>query len=408
MTEPTRPMEGLKVVEVGVYALGPAAGAVLADWGADVIKIEHPVHGDPIRGLAAWGVQPNLGGVTFMYEVLNRGKRSVGLDLRAPAGRAILRSLVREADVFITNILPAARRRFEVEPEDLWAVNPRLIYGRGSAYGPKGDLAESGGYDSVIFWGRTGMANAVTPLGSDGAVMMPSPAYGDIQAGMNLAGGIAAALRTRDRSGRGVLVDTSLFGSGTWAMQASLAGTYVLKQNEMPRFSHEDAPNPLTNSYRTSDDRYLLLAMLRSEKYWEDLCEIIERPDLLTDPRFRTFEDRTVHHVECIRELAAVFASHDLAYWIEALSRQDGPWDVVRQVRELATDPQALANAYVQQVDYGAGRDLTMASSPVQFDGSPVELGMAPELGANTEQVLLEFGSTWAELAELKDRGVIS
>jgi crotonobetainyl-CoA:carnitine CoA-transferase CaiB-like acyl-CoA transferase len=401
-------MEGLKVVEVGVYALGPAAGAVLADWGADVVKIEHPLHGDPIRGLAAWGVQPDLGGVTFMYEVLNRGKRSVGLNLRDADGRAILHALVRDADVFITNVLPAARRRFEIEPEQLWDINPRLIYGRGTAYGPRGELAESGGYDSVIFWGRTGMANAVTPPGASGAVMMPSPAYGDIQAGMNLAGGIAAALRSRDRSGRGVLVDTSLLGTGTWAMQASLAGTDVLGKNEMPRFSHEDAPNPLTNSYRTADDRYLLFAMLRSEKYWEDLCTVIGRPDLLTDERFRTFEDRTRNHVECIRELAAVFATRDLASWEIALADQDGPWDVVRQVRELATDPQAVANGYVQQVDYGGGRDLTMAGSPVQFDGSPAQLGMAPELGANTEQVLLELGTTWAEMAVLKDRGVIS
>jgi len=401
-------MEGIKVVEVGVYALVPAAGAVLADWGADVLKVEHPVHGDPIRGLAVWGIHPNTGGLTFMYQILNRGKRSVGLDLAQPDGIAILLDLIRGADVFLTNLLPAARRKLGIEPDDLWKVNPKLIYGRGSAYGPAGSLADQGGYDTVVYWSRTGMANATTEPRGDALVAMPSPGYGDVQGGMNLAGGIAAALRARDRSGRGVVVDVSLLGTGMWAMQASVAGADVLGQEEMPRFSPEEAPNPLGTSYRTKDDRFIVLAMFRSEKYWSDLCMVLGQPALLADERFASFKARALNNVACYRELAKVFATHDLAHWVEVLSRQEGPWDVARRVGEVAMDSQAAANGYVEHVECVPGRRLPMVQVPVQFNNQRTALRPAPELGADTEQALLDMGYDWPALAGLKDRGVIS
>ncbi|MGE0801960.1 MAG: CaiB/BaiF CoA transferase family protein [Lautropia sp.] len=407
MHEQIRPMEGIKVVEVGVYALVPAAGAVLADWGADVLKIEHPVYGDPIRGLAVWGIPPNTGEITFMYQILNRGKRSVAVDLAQPDGMAILLDLVRGADVFLTNLLPAARRKLGIEPEDLWEVNPKLIYGRGSAYGPAGPFADQGGYDTVVYWSRTGMANAATEPGGDALVAMPSPGYGDVQGGMNLAGGIAAALRARDRAGRGVVVDVSLLGTGMWAMQASVAGSAVLQQEEMPRFAPEAAPNPLGTSYRTKDNRFIVLAMFRSEKYWSGLCTVLDQPALLADERFASFKARARNNVACYRELAKIFAAHDLAHWVEVLSRQEGPWDVARRVSEAAIDPQAVANGYVEHVECAPGRRLPMVQVPVQFNGQPTGLRPAPEFGADTEQALLDMGYSWSTLASLKDRGVI-
>jgi len=157
-------MRDVRVVEVALYALVPAAGAVLADWGAEVIKIEHPAGGDPIRNLSAFGVDPDTGGFTYLWEVMNRGKRSVCIDLATEDGHALLLELVRSADVFLTNFLPPARRKLGIDAEELMAVNPRLIYARGSGYGTRGDEADKGGYDGITYWNRTGVAAAATPV----------------------------------------------------------------------------------------------------------------------------------------------------------------------------------------------------------------------------------------------------
>jgi len=399
-------MRDVRVVEVALYALVPAAGAVLADWGAEVIKVEHPAGGDPIRNLSAFGVDPDTGGFTYLWEVMNRGKRSVCIDLATEDGHALLLELVRSADVFLTNFLPPARRKLGIDAEELMAVNPRLIYARGSGYGTRGDEADKGGYDGITYWNRTGVAAAATPPGQQ-LVGLPGPAFGDIQGAMTLAGGISAALYERERTGRGCVVDTSLFAAGMWAMQATFVGSSVLGVSTLPRTDRFHVANPLANTYRTADDRYIVLAMLQADRYWERLCEVIGRPELAADPRFTTMETRRANAVECVAILDAVFAARPLAEWCRVLATQDGQWEVVRLVGELADDAQAWANGYLQRVHYDDGRELVLIPAPVQFNEEPSTLRPAPELGADTEDVLLGLGHDWDSIIALKVSGAV-
>jgi crotonobetainyl-CoA:carnitine CoA-transferase CaiB-like acyl-CoA transferase len=401
-------MDGIRVVEVALYGLVPTAGAVLAEWGADVVKVEHPDTGDPIRGLNAFGVPPGTGGVTYLLEVFNRGKRSVGIDLGRPEGHALLLELVAGADVFLTNFLGDARQRLGIDSDDLLAVNPRLIYGLGTGHGLAGPDAGQGGFDGISYWSRTGAAVAAIPGDYEHPIPLPGPAFGDIQTGLHLAGGIAAALFRRERTGAGAVVDTSLLASGLWAMQASMAGAAVSGRDCLPRTDRRCPANPLVNTYRTADGRFVSLAMLEADRYWPGFCQAIGRPDLAADPRFATARGRQDNLAECVAALDAVFAERDLAGWQDALRRQEGQWSVIQTPAEALEDPQAHANGMVQVVKYDNGATLPLVNVPTRIDGETAVLRPAPELGAHTEEVVLELGKTWDRIIELKEVGAIS
>lgn len=400
-------MSGVRVVELGLFALVPSAAAVLAEWGADVIKVEHPVHGDPVRGLAAWGIKPGSGGFSYMWEVCNRGKRSVGVDAATPDGREIVLKLAEQADVFLTSFLPSARRKLGIDVDDVAARNPTIVYGRGSGQGPRGEEADAGGFDGAAYWNRCGIASAAMPVGSSEPIGLPGPGFGDLQTGMHLAGGIAAALWRRERTGQGAVVDTSLLASGLWAMQGSIAGAAVNGTPELPKRRREENSNPLVLSYPTSDGRFVNLMMLGSDRYWPGLCEAIGRPDLVTDERFATARDRAARSAECVAELDATFSARPLEQWCVALAKQDGPWAVVAHAAEALGDEQARANGYLQNVDYGDGRSIPMIAAPVQLDGSVPVLRPAPEHGAHTEEVLLELGYDWDDIVRFKTGGAV-
>jgi crotonobetainyl-CoA:carnitine CoA-transferase CaiB-like acyl-CoA transferase len=401
-----RPLEGIRVVEVAMWWFVPSAGAVLADWGADVIKVEHPVSGDPQRGLVTSGYFPPTGGVNFMMEQSNRGKRSIGIDLATPKGREVLYKLVETADVFLTNFLPDARRRLEIDVEHVRRVNPRVVYARGHGQGARGPDAAKGGYDAASFWSRGGIGHALTPPGA-AAPIMQRAAFGDSAGGMTIAGGIAAALLRRERTGTPSVVDISLLGTAMWILAPDIVFATLLGQ-EMPSGDRTQAPNPIVNSYRTQDGRWLFLNMLQPDRYWPDLCRHLGRPDLVDDPRFADGMARFQHRAECVRELEAVFASRPLAEWRAALATVEGVWAPMQTAGEVAADPQATANGYVPEVETADGKRFTLVASPVQFDETPVALRQAPELGQHTEELLLSLGYSWEDLAALKEAGAIS
>src|SRR5436309_13506004 len=297
-------LHGVRVVEVAQWWFVPAAGAVLADWGADVVKIEHPTSGDPQRGLVTSGLVPPTGGVNFMVEQPNRGKRSVGLDLGRPAGRDLLYRLVETADVFLTNFLPAARQRLKIEPEDIRRVNPKIIYVRGHGHGSRGPDREKGGYDAASFWCRGGIGHALTSPQA-AAPTMQRAAFGDSTGGMAIAGGIAAALFRRERTGESSVLDISLLGTAMWLMAPDIIASKLLGF-DLPQGDRTLSPNPIVNSYRTKDGRWLFLNMLQPDRYWPDLCRRIGRPDLITDPRFADGKLRFENRAECIPVLDAV------------------------------------------------------------------------------------------------------
>jgi crotonobetainyl-CoA:carnitine CoA-transferase CaiB-like acyl-CoA transferase len=401
-------LAGVRVVELATWTFVPACGAVLADWGADVVKVEHPVTGDPQRGLMMSGMVGDgaQAPVNFTMETPNRGKRSIGLDITSDAGRDVLHKLVAGADVFITSFLPAARRRLRVDVDDLRAINPRLIYARGHGQGVRGPEADRGGYDTTSFWARSGLANFHTPKDGSGYPPFHSPAIGDLTSGQTLAGGIAAALFRRERTGEPSVVDVSLLSVGMWSMAPGIVASRLLDIEDLPMSPHGEMMNPLTNFYRTKDGRYLTLIMLESDRYWAPLCEAIGRPELATDPRFDSFAARADNRAECIAILDEVFAQRTLDDWHDVL---DGVavWGPVRAAREVHDDTQALANGYLPEVEAPDGSTFRLVSTPVQFDEAPMRPTRSPEHGEQTEQVLLDLGYDWPAIVQLKDDGVV-
>jgi crotonobetainyl-CoA:carnitine CoA-transferase CaiB-like acyl-CoA transferase len=400
-----RPLDGVRVLEVAMYGFVPSAGAVLADWGADVIKVEHAVNGDPQRGLRQTGALRVEGDPNPNVEHANRGKRSLGLDMAQPEGLSVLYELVRRSDVFLTSFLPDSRRRLGIDVEEIRAVNPRIIYARGSALGPRGPEADKGGYDMTAFWARASTAASATPAGFDGMISAPAPAYGDTISGTNLAGGIVAALFQRERTGQPSIVDVSLLGSGVWAMGHAIAVSQHLGQpyRAAAMGGHGSPTNPLSGLYRTADDRYLAFVMLQPSRFWADVCLHIGRPDLADDPRFATAEEIARNTPEAVALLREVLATRTLAQWSERFQTLSGPWAPVQDTLQIGGDHQVRANEYLQP----AG-ELQLAASPVQFDVRAPDLTAAPAFAAQTDEILQELGLDWDRILALKAAGAVT
>lgn len=402
-------LDGIRVIEVATWGFVPSAGVALADWGAEVIKIEHPVHGDPMRGLVSAALTaPGQQPVSYMFQTFSRNKSSVGVDLSTAAGRDVLYKLVASADVFLTNYLTPVRRKLKIDVEDLAKVNPRLVYARGSGLGPRGQEADTGGFDLASYWSRGGVAYVSTEEGADFPPPMPGAAFGDLQSGLYAAGGVVGALFARERTGAAQVVDVSLLGAAVWGTAPHIAASSLFDIDAMPRGDHHSARNPVSNTYRTADGRFIALVMLESDRFWGPLVELVGRPELATDPRFVDAGARTANSQACIAELDAIFLSRNAAHWCEVLGRQRGVWALVQSPREAAADPQVVANRYVASLDLGDDGSLSVAMPPVQFNDHRPEPRPAPELGADTDQVLLDLGYDWDQLVELKVDGAIS
>jgi crotonobetainyl-CoA:carnitine CoA-transferase CaiB-like acyl-CoA transferase len=400
-------LTGVRVVEVASFVFVPLATAVLADWGAEVIKVEHPLTGDPYRGLRTAGITATVDGIDLAFQYANRGKRSIGLDLTKPQSRSVLAELVSRADVFATNLRPAVRARLGLEVEALREVNPQLVYVRGSGYGQKGPLSETAGLDGTAYWARGGVGGALTPPGSEWPLMQ-RPAFGDVMAAVTLAGGVAAALYRRAAEGEPSVVDVALQNVGMWQVQRDILNAQV-DGPDPPQVTVTRAQrNPLTGSYRTSDGRFISLAVTNPDVYWKEFCEVIGRPDVVADERFATMEVRQKHGEECVAVLDEVFASRTFAEWSEAFAGFSGAWAPVQQPYDVRQDPQARLNGFFTEID--TPTPLEVVSSPVAFDeyAGPRRASAAPEAGPQTEEILLELGHSWEEIAALKEAGAVN
>ena len=403
----TKPLDGIRVLEVASWMFIPSGGSVLADWGAEVIKVEPPT-GDPQRGLVSSGLLPGgAGGVNFMVEQPNRSKKSVALDLSRPEGVEALMRLVDTADVFLTSYLPHVRRKLGIDVEHVQARKPDIVYARGSGQGPKGPDAGKGGYDGASYWARGGVGSVMPEKEGGWPPGQVSPAFGDVMGGMATAGGVAAALVRREHTGEGAVVDCSLLATAMWQVSPLVVASRLFGFSKIPQGDRAFSPNPLVNVYRTADDRFISLILLQSDRYFPELCACLGAPELADDPRFADAAARAENKVACVAALDEVFGRQPLAHWVDALADFSGVWSVFQTLDELYDDPQVVANGYLPAMEAANGQSVQLVANPVQFDEQAVDVTRAPEHGEHTEAVLLDVGLTWDELTALKAAGAI-
>jgi crotonobetainyl-CoA:carnitine CoA-transferase CaiB-like acyl-CoA transferase len=404
----TAVMEGIRIVEVAEHTFVPAASALLADWGADVIKIEHVERGDAMRGLASTGMAVMAGDVHALLEHSNRGKRSLAIDLTSPDGLEILHKLVATADVFLTNKLPRVRDKLNIGVEQIRAHNPSIIYARGTGQGERGPDADKGSYDSLAFWARSGAAVGAMRPEYDLIPLPPGPGFGDSIGAMTIAGGIMGALFHRERTGEATIVDVSLLGSGLWAMGQAMALSLLMGQPWATPSQEELTRNPLVASYLTKDGRYVALTCLQAGKYWPPLCEIIGRPELATDPQFADHAALLAHGSEAVAVLTEAFAQATVDEWRERLEPFIGQWTIVQDTLEAAVDRQTVANGYLQDCQTAAGVPFKLVAAPIQFDERPAVPGRAPDFNEHADDILAELGLDTDTIIDLRVRGVVA
>lgn len=397
------PLAGVRVVELGIWVAGPAAAGVMADWGADVVKVEPP-GGDPGRTFGRM-----LGGdlpTNPPFELDNRSKRSIAVDLGTDAGRRVLERLLERADVFVTNIRPAALERLGLDYESLHARLPRLIYALVTGYGLDGPDADRPAYDIAAYWARAGVAASLAPPGDD--LPFQRGGMGDHTTGMSTAGAVAAALFARERSGEGQMVSTSMFRQGMyfigWDVNVALMWGTPIRVG-----TRQTMGSPTLNNYTAGDGRRFWIVGLDAERHWPPLARIVGRPEWTCDERFATGRARAVHARELVAELDAIFATASLEEWAERFATEpDMFWSPVNTVDDLVADPQALASGGFVDVPDGTST-TTMVASPVDFSTTRwAPRWVAPELGEHGAEILGELGYSPEEVEALLAGGVVN
>ncbi len=396
------PLTGVRVVEMGFWVAAPAAAGIMADWGAEVIKIEPP-EGDPFRGLFVQGAGLEAP-ANPPFELDNRGKRSIALNLATADGRRIAYELIKRADVFITNLRAKAIEEFGMTWEELRAINPRLVYCEVTGLGSRGPERGRPAYDIGAFWSRAGIVASLTPAGSD--PVGQRGAMGDHTTAITAVSAIGAALIARARTGEGQKVETSLLRVGAYFIGWDLNNRLRLGISAIAG-TRSTTLNPLINCYFDSARRWFWLLGLQGDRHWPDLLRAIGRPELRDDQRFNTMARRRENAAALVALLDSIFSTRPLAEWGPIFDRENVWWAPVQTIDELLTDPQARAAGVFTKVPTGDG-EAEMVATPADFQGTPwAPSTMSPELGQNSEEILLELGMDWEEIGRLKSNGVI-
>ena len=405
MTSTPPALAGVRIVELAQFVFVPGASAILADLGAEVIKIEPPGVGDPYRTLKIADGRQSAS-ANYTMEQNNRSKKSVGIDLKSRDGHAIFMRLIETADVFLTSIRPDTLERLGLGVEALRARNPKIIYARGNGLGFKGEQANRAGFDASAFWARGGFAHALS-VGRE-TLVRQRPAIGDHSGAVNIAMGITTALFRRERTGEPSVIDVSLLSTAMWMLSSDIV------QSQNPDWSEASMASvefrmPLTRAYKTADGRWIQLMFLDPERYWAGLCHRLGAPELITDARFSTAELRSKNGEALCPVLSDLFARRRYAEWEVAFAGFDAPWELVQSIREVAADPQAAANGYTFEITVEDGTPVQVVAGPVSIDGSPVQTPgfRAPLLGEHTSEVLGALGLVEADLLRLRASGAI-
>ena len=401
------PLDGIRIIDWTIWQQGPVATQMLADLGAEVIKIEERERGDPGRGITAVAGSATVkSGRNYYFEANNKHKKSIALNLKQPEAREIVHRLAARSDVFVQNFRKGVAQRLGLGYAELAALNPRIIYASASGYGPEGPDSGEPSFD-YLGQARSGIMNAIG-TGSTA----PSYVYGGIADQMGaimLAYGVLAALFARERTGIGQEVDASHLGS-MMALQGLNVVARTIMGKEFPRNTRANAYNPLWNHYRCADDKWISLAMLQPDRYWKNFCEVVGKPELVEDPRFAEAKVRGRNSAALVAIFDEVFAARPRDEWMRVLKgRGDFIYTIVNSVSDLPDDPQVRANGYVVDYDHPALGNLTLLGMPVKLSATPGEpRGHAPELGEHTELLLTEMlGYSWDDIARLREANVI-
>jgi crotonobetainyl-CoA:carnitine CoA-transferase CaiB-like acyl-CoA transferase len=395
----TAPLEGIRVVEIASFVAAPSAGALLADLGADVIKVEVP-EGELYRH-----TRPRMNGfksdidVSPAFEMDNRGKRSLALDLTRPEALEALLRVIDGADVVLTTLLPGRQKRFRLDPLSLRARKPALVHATLNGYGTAGAEADRPAFDYTAYWARTGMMDLMRA--PDAVPAFLRPGVGDHAAGMSLVAGILAALRVRDRTGQGQAIDVSLLQIGCYIQGNDLAQSLAVGESP-PMHDRREPRNPLWNLYPTSDGRWLMLVMVDTIRYWPAVCRALGREDLVADPRFAGPVERYKSSRELVAIFDEIFLSRTLADWETALEKAGIIWSAVRHMHEVADDPQARAMGYFPIVEHPRAGPMPTVGPPFRMSDFAMRANRpAPELGSDSADVLREAGLSDDEIAKL-------
>ena len=396
------PLAGIKVVEVASWLAAPCCASLMADMGADVIKVEPP-EGDTYRKM--YDALLGDGSVHPCYQFDNRGKRGVRVNLEDPEGNALVRKLVEDADVFITNLTRERLERYHLTDEDIHDVKSDVVYAVLSGYGTDGPDSHRQAFDQTAFWARSGAMSvfgdrAEGPLISRGG-------YGDRTTGLNLLASILAALRLKDQTGEGQYVEVTLQRTGIWSL-ASDVTTALFERVQPDKTSRDLPPNPIWNCYQTGDERWLLLVMPMATPYWPKFCEMVERDDWLNDERFSTLPGLMEHGLALVEEIKAMFKAHDIDYWREKLDNSGLIWEPVAELPEVVEDPALRERGAFSFLVHEQAGAMEVVSAPFHIRGADIAVrGPAPDAGQHTAEVFVEAGLSQARVDELIEAGVL-
>jgi formyl-CoA transferase len=406
MSESSGIFSGLKVVDCASFIAGPASTTILSDFGAQVVKLEPPGIGDPYRYFYQTPPNPKVDD-NYSWQVTNRNKRSISLDLKNPQAAEVLTRLIKWADVFVTNFPPRVRAGLKLNYEDLAPLNGGLIYASITGYGEIGPEADKPGFDITAYWARSGLMQFTRDASSPPAV--PVPGIGDHATAVSLYAGIVTGLYRREQTGKGCNVSTSLIANGAWATSAWLqAGLFGAKfSGEIDR---TNPPSALTGgSYRTSDNRWLLLAFLEEEKNWPVFAKAVGRAELLADRRYSNAKARHINAHDLVAELDQLFGAQPLAHWKKMLDGARLPYGVVQIPDEIVKDPQLLENKIIIPIDDGCANPRYTVDSPLTIKESPkVAPKVAPKLGEHTDEILQLLGFDAEQIGTLRAAGAIA